>query len=72
MFLLTFHYNFVYHWYTRSHMTPDIVYVPIEWSLRFYAAQYIKSHTTPDMVYVPTKWSLRFYVPTVRKISYDS
>ena len=37
------------------------LYVPMKWSLRFYAARYVKSHTTPDIVYVPTKWSLRFY-----------
>ena len=42
-------------------MTPDIVYVPINWSLRFYAACCAKSHVTPDVVYVPMKWSLRFY-----------
>ena len=39
-------------------MTPDIVYVPIKWSLQFYIPRYIKSHMTPDIVYVPTKWSL--------------
>ena len=44
MFLLTFHYNFVYHRYTKSHTTPDIVYVPTKWSLRFYAARCTKSH----------------------------
>ena len=47
----------------KSHTTPDVVYVPMKWSLRFYVAQYVKSHTTPDIVYVPIKWSLRFYVP---------
>ena len=61
MYLLTFHYNFVYHRYTRSDAIPDIVYIPIKWSLQFYAVRYVKSHTTPDIVYVPTKWSLRFY-----------
>ena len=48
-------------WYTRSDAIPDIVYVPIKWSLRFYVPRYVKPHTTPDIVYVPTKWSLRFY-----------
>ena len=43
-------------------MTPDIVDVPIKWSLRFYIARYVKSHVIPDIVYVPTKWSLQFYV----------
>ena len=42
-------------------MTPDIVYVPMKWSLRFYIQWYIKSHTTPDIVSVPMKWSLQFY-----------
>ena len=42
-------------------MTPDIVYVPMRWSLRFYAAHCAKSHVTPDIVYVPTEWSLQFY-----------
>ena len=38
--------NFVYHQYTRSHAIPDIVYVPINWSLRFYTARGAKSHAT--------------------------
>ena len=42
-------------------MRPNIVYVPINWSLRFYAACCIKSHVIPDIVYVPINWSLRFY-----------
>ena len=36
----------------------NIVYVPINWSLQFYAQRYAKSHAIPDIVYVPTKWSL--------------
>ena len=38
--------KFVYHRYTRSHAIPDIVYVPINWSLQFYAACCTKSHPT--------------------------
>ena len=53
--------KFVYHWYTRCHAIPDIVYVPINWSLQFYAARCVKSHAIPDIVYVPVNWSLRFY-----------
>ena len=69
MFLLHGHYDFAYcgTWYIKSHAIPDIVYVPITWSLRFYILRYIKSHVIPDIVYVPTKWSLRFYVPRYAK-----
>ena len=31
---------------TKSHLTPDVVYVPMNWSLRFYAVQCTKSHAT--------------------------
>ena len=30
----------------KSHATPDVVYVPMKWSLRFYAAWCTKSHAT--------------------------
>ena len=59
-------------------MTPDIVYIPIKWSLRFYVPWYAKSNTTPDIVYVPTNWSLQFYIPryvkshaTLIHVAYD-
>ena len=42
-------------------MTPDIVYVPMNWSLLFCVHQYTRSHTTPDIVYVPMNWSLQFW-----------
>ena len=48
-------------------MRPNIVYVPINWSLRFYAARYVKSYATPDIVYVPMKWSLRYYAASCAK-----
>ena len=53
MFLLHGHYDFAYcgTWYIKSHAIPDIVYVPIKWSLRFYVS-------IPDIVYVPITWSL--------------
>ena len=68
MFLLTFHYNFVYHRYTRSDAILDIVYVPIKWSLQFYAVQCVKSHAIPDIVYVGINFPLQFCVPLVHKI----
>ena len=51
----------MYHQYTRSYAIPDIVYVPINWSLRFYAACCAKSYAIPDIIYVPINWSLQFY-----------
>ena len=52
---------------TQDLMRPNIVYVPIKWSLRFYVLWYAKSHVIPDIVYVPINWLLRFYVPRFTK-----
>ena len=41
-------------------MNPDVVYVPINFSLRFCKLQFSKSYTTPDEVYVPINFSLQF------------
>ena len=43
--------KFVYHQYRRCHAIPDIVYVPINWSLRFYAAHCVKSYAILTHVY---------------------
>ena len=45
MFLLTGHYDFMQRG-TQNLMRPNIVYVPMEWSLPFYAARCSKSHVT--------------------------
>ena len=66
MFLLTGHYDFTQR-AAQNLMQHDIVYVPINWSLQFYAVRYAKSHMTPDIVYVPTKWSLSFYAARCTK-----
>ena len=60
MFLLMGHYDFTQH-AVQNLMRPNIVYVPINWSLRFYAARCTKSNVIPDIVYVPINWSLRLY-----------
>ena len=57
MFLLTGHYDFMQH-AAQNLMRPNIVYVPINWSLRFYAVHCTKSHVIPDIVYVPINWPL--------------
>ena len=44
MFLRNGHYDFTQH-AVQNLMQPNIVYVPTEWSLRFYAACCAKSHT---------------------------
>ena len=58
MFLRNGHYDFTQRMFAKSHVTPDVVYVPMKWSLRVYIPRYIKSHVIPDIVYVPIKWSL--------------
>ena len=60
MFLLTGHYDFTQRT-AQKLMSSDTVYVPINWSLRFYAVCWAKSDVIPDIVYVPINWSLRFY-----------
>ena len=85
MFLLTFHYNFENHCsqnlirlpmfdelvITILETTLDVVYVPVNFSLRFSEPQFSKSYTTYVTVYVPMNLSLRFCVPPVHKISCD-
>ena len=50
-------------------MRPDIVNVPMNWLLQFYAACCTKSHMTFDVVYVPINLSLRFYAMRFTKSS---
>ena len=35
--------------YPKSYVTPDIVYFPLNWSLRFWKLQFPKSYATPDV-----------------------
>ena len=35
--------------FSKSHMTSDVVYVPINSSLQFWELQFSKSHTTSDV-----------------------
>ena len=58
--------------YIKSDTTPDVVYVPMNWLLRFYVPWYVKSHATHDVVYVPINSSLRFWIQNlIRLLTFD-
>ena len=50
-------------------MTPDVVYVSMNWPLRFCILQYTKSHATPD---VPMNVTIMILYTAVYKFLCDS
>ena len=44
---------------TKSHMTSDVVYVPINLSLRFWEPWFTKSHTTSDELVITISSELK-------------
>ena len=45
--------------FSKSHRTPDVVYVPINSSLQFVNRRFTKSYTTPDELVITVSSELK-------------